>query len=419
MSETGVSKNTGIIRAVNIIDVLMQFMIFDTALMLVLTGFFGRTDIGIGSCTAAVGVPVVMLYIVRGWCKNRGLTIAAHAAAIVYAAMSAGDSVVRMAYIVIVLVLTVYSISIILGNKGHTSEHVPVGVGAIFVGALIIGEATDRAAISEWALYFGAAFILLQVVYRNLSNLNGIMTMNHNTGNFPARQMVKVDIFIMTMVGVLCAGAIVLADNMYVYKLLGALKQLIVYVLRFLFGLFRDDEQKNTVVIEPTEAQPDEGADFIPFQAESGVWQDVLNGIAVIVGVVVVIAVIAGILAAAVRLMKRMRGGSRAGGDVREFVAPADEKSFRIRKRALRGEYADSVDMKARKIYKSMVRRSAAAKKEKVSCNMTPKELSNAYITGMQDEITDIYEKARYSNEKVLPDEIELLKKSKKIQKSI
>lgn len=46
MSEKKVSRNTGIVYATKVIDALLQLMIFDISLMLILIGFFGRTDIG-------------------------------------------------------------------------------------------------------------------------------------------------------------------------------------------------------------------------------------------------------------------------------------------------------------------------------------------------------------------------------------
>ena len=85
MSEKKVSRNTGIVYATKVIDALLQLMIFDISLMLILIGFFGRTDIGAVRCAAAVGLPAVLLYIVRGWCPNRAVTIAAHVVSVVYA----------------------------------------------------------------------------------------------------------------------------------------------------------------------------------------------------------------------------------------------------------------------------------------------------------------------------------------------
>ena len=72
MSEKKVSRNTGIVYATKVIDALLQLMIFDISLMLILIGFFGRTDIGAVRCTAAVGLPAALLYIVRGVYCHRG-----------------------------------------------------------------------------------------------------------------------------------------------------------------------------------------------------------------------------------------------------------------------------------------------------------------------------------------------------------
>ena len=149
----------------------------------------------------------------------------------------------------------------------------------------------------------------------------------------------------------------------YITHTIRVFRQLFIIVLRFIFSFFKGDGEAETVIEETSAAQPESGSDYMQIQPESGLWQDILNGIALIIGVVVIAAVIVGIFVAVVRMMKRMRGGSGIDGDVREFVAPSDEKSFRMKRRMHREEKGDSANMKARKLYKSMVQKNAASKR--------------------------------------------------------
>ena len=58
-----------------------------------------------------------------------------------------------------------------------------------------------------------------------------------------------------------------------------------------------------------------------------------------------------------------------------------------------------------------MILKNAKKRGEQVQNYMQPSEITNAYVTSHQEEITAIYEKARYSNQSVTKEELEQLKK--------
>ena len=137
-----------------------------------------------------------------------------------------------------------------------------------------------------------------------------------------------------------------------------------------------------------------------------------------ILGIAMIIMVVICIAAALVRLMKKMHGSDGVSDDIREFVAP-DEKKVRLDRTKRRAEHATAgaVDMKVRRIYRSMVIHGAKKKKLSVSYNMTPGEISEKYITVLADDATELYEKARYSNDELSDAELELMKDIKKKQR--
>ena len=408
-----VSRNTAVVYVIRGIEFVMQLLVFSLAYMLVLIGFLGRTDFSPLVCAAVTGISILILYIVRGWCENRAVTIAAHVFAVLPALIIASDTMALMSYIVIYIVIVIYSISLILNKKNHTDEHMPIGMAAFFVVAMIVGGITGREVIESRALYYGAIFIMLQVIYHNLNNMNDIMIMNHEVSNFPAKQMVGVNTFIISVVALVCMGAMLIINNSYVYRMLGALKDVIIAALRFV----PNDTEEEPVTFEP-EVDRTQGDAAMPVEFESGVVQDILNGIAMIIGVVAVIAVVVCIAVAVVRLLKKIHGNDGVSEDIKEFVSP-DEKRVGVKRKERKSDYSadDAISVRIRKLYRHMVLDKAKKSKKSVNACLTPKELSGQYITAGADDATVIYERARYSGEQLTGKELDSMKEIKKRQK--
>ena len=418
MDKKMVYKNTAAVYVLRAMELAMQLMVFSIIFILLYMGFFCRTDVGAVSCMAIISVPTVLLYIVRGWCPNRAVNVIAHAGALLYGFFVVQDEAGRVAYFIAAAIMIIYSVSLILDSRNHFGEKMSAGMLVLFVGAMLAGGMTGTEVISRWAQYLGAAFMIVQVLYHNLNNLNDIMTINHGISNFPAGQMTKVNLFIMLTLCTVCAGAMLIINNTYVYRMLYALKKLVLELLRRFFGLF--DIGGGAPEFETSsqeQAAPSEG---FPGAMESGLLQDILNGIAMLLGIVVLIAAVIFLAAAAFRMMKRMKGRDGVQGDVREFLAPEEIRGSLRRKR--RGEdHGDgaAVGIKVRRLYRQMVLKNAGRKKAAVDKSLTPCEISRKYIPDCADEATVIYEKARYGNEEISQQELERLRKIKKIQKSI
>ena len=400
----------------------MQIMVFAVLLMLVLIGFFGRENDSVLKCFAAIGIPVTALFFVRGWCKGRSATLAVHGMAVLFVILIAGDEVQRIAYIIAVAALLIYSGMLVLNEKGRQGEQMPVGMAAFFVGGMLVGAMTGRRAIEEWSLYCGIAFILIQVFYHNLNNMNDIMLMNREISNFPAGSMVSVNMFIMVVVGVLCIGAMVFVNNRYVYRMVEGLGSLFIVLLRYIFRLLqrKDDgaDMDEELITKDVEPEPENGIPSLEW--ESGLFQDIMNGIAMTLGIVFTVAILICLAASFVRLMRRFRGSGNAQGDIKEFVVPEGINTYRIRRRKKENvKLSGSGNMKVRKLYKSIAVKGAAKKGAVITSNMMPADISREYFLQGAVEATGIYEKARYGNTEASEEDVELLKKIRKNQKSI
>lgn len=418
MSKSNSQKNTVVVYSIRVIELVMQIMVFSLAYMFIVIGFLGRVDFSPFLCLLIVFFPVVLLYIVRGWCNNRAVTIAAHVAAAFPVIILTMDKIAGVSYIVIYGAVVIYSISLILNKKSHTDEHMPIGMALFFIVAMIVGNITKRDIIEKWSLYYGIVFIILQVLYHNLNNMNDIMIMNSHVKNFPAGQMMRVNTFIIGIVAVICIGAMFIINNPYVYRLLAAVKDIIINGLRFLFSFIGKGEADEPQIEETTASAASDGDMMLPVEMESGIIQDILNGIAMIIGIIVIIALIVCIAAAFLRLMKKMRGRDGVQGDIREFVSP-DESKIKLERKKKKADYVedDAAAAKVRRLYKNMVAHDAKRKKISVASNMTPDEISGKHISVSADEATMIYEKARYSDEDISTAELDKMREIKKKQR--
>lgn len=416
MAQRAEFKNTLIVCALRLMELAMQTMVFALVLMLIHIGFFSREDESVLKCFAVMGIPVAALFFIRGWCKSRAVTIAVHAGVVLFAVLTAGDAVERVSYMIVITALLIYSGMLILNGKGRQGERMPVGMIALFISALFMGAMTECRPIEDCSLYCGTAFILIQVACHNLNNMNDIMLMNREISNFPARSMVSVNLFIMSMVGVLCAGAMVLVNNQYVYRMVEGLGSILIILLRYIFKFLLRKDEGPDIDEEPTAMEkPQADNELFAGEWHSGLLEDILDGIAIIIGIVLIVAIIICLAAAFVRLMRRFKGAGNAEGDIKEFILPQGINTYRIHRRkkeedGIRG----SGNARARKLYKSIVTKGAAKKGTSIDSNMTPEEISSRFIACGADEATAIYEKARYSDAQVSEEEVELLKKIRK-----
>lgn len=137
----------------------------------------------------------------------------------------------------------------------------------------------------------------------------------------------------------------------------------------------------------------------------------ILEAIAETLGFLLILAIFAGIIYILVHYMKNFNRTKKQGFDVVEFVKPKEEKE-RIKKASEKKDYKESKSVKSvRKIYKMAILK--GAKGNIPNCSTLPSKLTIDNIT--EDKIkaatiTEIYEKARYSEENITEEETNLIK---------
>lgn len=408
-------KNRIIVYLIRGMEMLMQIMVFTLALMVLVMGFFGRSQTEVFRCVLAMGIPCVALYFTRLMARNNISVSAVHGAALVFMLVFGRDGVEKVAYAIIGIAMIIYSVVLSINDKTRFGEKMPIGMIGVFILAAVVGKYAGLPVLEQWAMGCGIAFIALQIIYCNLSNLNDFMVVNHEVMNFPAKQMVSVNAFIMTVLLVICAGGMVLSNSSYIFKMLKGIGSLLAAGIRFLVQAFVREDEKVPEIGDTREPE-DQGNLLDGLEIpEDGPWTDILNGIALVVGVIVMVAVVICIAIAFVRLLRSMQGAAGKEGDIKEFIKPEGVRAVRLKGREVHKEDPkEPKNIRVRKLYKSTVKKNAAKKGASLRGNMTPAELSDAYIPIRQEEVTKIYEKARYSDLEITKEELELMKTVKK-----
>lgn len=408
-------KNRIIVYLIRGMEMLMQIMVFTLALMLLVMGFFGRSQTEGFRCVLAMGVPSAALYFTRLMARNNISLIAVHGAALVFMLFFGRDGVEKVAYTIIGIALIIYSVVLSINAKTRFGEKMPIGMIGVFILAAAVGKYARLPVLEQWAMCCGIAFIALQIIYCNLSNLNDFMVVNHEVMNFPAKQMVSVNAFIMIVLLAICAGGMVLSNSSYIFKMLKGIGSLLAAGIRFLVQAFVREDEKVPEIGDTREPE-DQGKLLDGLEIpEDGPWTDILNGIALVVGVIVMVAVVICIAIAFVRLLRSMQGAAGKEGDIKEFIKPEGVFAVRLKGReAHKEDPEEPKNVQVRRLYKAAVKKNAAKRGAAPRGNMTPAELSGAYIPIRQEEATKIYEKARYSDLEITKEELELMKAVKK-----
>lgn len=405
------SGNRILVYCLRISEVVMQALVF-FIILLMLYAFVSTRDISIVTCLLVSVLPVFVLYIARRHVHNGVILFMIHICAAAFIYIMGSTPAEKVVHIIAGAVLIIFSVSLSVKVQKDNQEKMPIGLISVFIVAVILGNYLESHSITLAGMYCGEVYIILQVVYHNFSNVNDFIMMNRDRTTLPVKQMITVNSFIMAILATLCIGVTLLFSNSYVNKMLHSvgllMKDAVLSVLRFFFSLLNYKEEES-VITEPIE---ENGLTELQALAQDSASSDIINGILTIFGIVLVTLVVILIIAGLVRLIKTM-GSSRSGEDVKEFILIKERKEFRIRQKK-KADREKSTNAKARKIYKSIVTKNAARCGNKINDSMVPADISKLYINGDQNLATDIYEKARYSNQQVTQQEVEALKKYRK-----
>lgn len=434
--ESSVKKLT---FAVSALELCLQLTAFIALAAAVHMGLLKKETDGVIPCIfVAVGVAVG--FFARKYINRFSVFMLIHALLIVFVAFGGGDGAGIGINIVVMIIYSIYSIN--LKNKAVerrdldnspagrlvdeeeqkeaalrsmvAGERVPIGLLAIIFIGYLIGYVNESTITMNVEMALSIIFILLQVVSRNLQRLFEVFSLNIKKNDFPAKQMWSVNKFVnATVIILIFLGMMIFYNGEYgnIFSIIAGFFSVIVRylgkIIIFLLGLF--GREGDTVSME-TESSIEETTEETA-TAEVIESSQALNALFYGVAFVLILAAVVWLLYMLKKYVSNFNRAKKQGMDYIEFIKDNGEETETEKSEISRKIKTTRGERNVRKLYKKRVLKGARGKE--LDLASTPIELTRDNITTddeLANTITHIYEKARYSNEKITDEEVKIMK---------
>lgn len=426
--------------ATYVLELLLQVVVFLSLVCAIYAALIPKEHFAPGKCFLVI-IPVLAGYLARKYIKHFFTFILVHIVMIV-AGVLIGDTDAETAInVVTMIVFMAYSITLkdkamtIYDSASYTThknretkeelaktkalrsmvegEKVPYVFVLFTVIGYLIGIAVGNGTVMEIELLLCCMFVVLQLFYNNMQSICQVYRINKEKANFPEAQMKRVNTFVMLVSGVAMLVAMLIFYNgeygsifSLTGNLLSFILKMIAKMLLFLLGIFgKESESGSTPVGEGETFAQDSTLEALP---DNAYMEAIAEGFAF----VMIALCVVGILYMIFKYSKSFRIRRSYDNDIIEAVEPLDEEAGR--EKGIRGNRVkpSREEKSVRRIYKKLVLRGTGGKTPSVT--HTPSRLTLDNITKderLASDITEIYEKARYSNETVTRSEIDILKR--------
>ncbi len=430
-------KGLGLVSSA--LELLLQAIVFVSFTCAIYALMFSSDVSHIYVCFYII-IPVVAGYIIRRGVRKFWMFVFMHIGLIVgMLAVSNGEGEVTVNLIAVVI-YTAYSIKLknaaleaeeisassraMMDNEVKKEaalralaegEKLPLYLGACMLVGYFIADINQSVIVKELEILLCIAFVVLQIVYGNCNNLYQVFRINKDKNNFPAGQMKRVTAFVTIIVSVFILLGMLLFYNGSFGNINTLVKRVVTEVLKLIarlvllfIGAFGKEGSDSVTQMSTEEIETEE---FSSVATEAVEGSALLEALAEAFGALLIVAGIVGIILVIRAYIKNFNASKKIGIDYIERVKPTDsveivEKTVAINRRKVSKE-----EKNVRKIYKKLVLKGNKGKAPDIS--HTPGRLTTDNITSdkqLADEITYIYEKARYSNETVSKADIDKMK---------
>lgn len=424
--------------AVSVLELCLQLTIFIALAVAAHMGLLRKNADGILPCIV-VAAAVIVGFLARKFVDRFLIFMLIHVLLIAVAAFGGGDGAGIGVNVFVMMVFSAYSIS--LKNKAVdrsdfndmpaggiveeeeqkeaalrsmvAGERVHMGFLAVMFVGYLIGNVNGSLVTMNVEMALSVIFILLQIVSRNFQRLFEVFSLNIKKNDFPAKQMWSVNTFVNAAVIILVfIGMAVFYNGEYgnIFSILGSFFSVIIkYLVRafiFLLGIFG----KESSGVQPeTETYTEATEEMVTLEAQPG--SPVLDALFYAVAFALMLSIILLLLYMLKKYVSNFNRAKKQGMDYIEYIKNNEEEIETESYESLKKAKVTREERSVRKLYKKRVLKGARGKE--LDLSSTPAELTRDNITSddeLADTITHIYEKARYSNERVTDEEVKIMK---------
>ena len=397
--------------SLRVLEILMQCMIFIT-LSVIFSFSLLKYNVSEYNRCLMISTLVIATYLFRKFINGFFTFYFLHFLLIVAAIFYARSTNECFVYFLLVGILLIFSGHIKITTTKVSVEKMPVQGMAIMVICYMYGMYINNAVMIQSGLLILVLFTMAEIVYNNLDKINNVFIENKENVNFPANQLFKVNMdMLITALIIVFAGMMAFYSTPYgnTFQIIGRFFHWIIgLIIGLLFRKPQENIQIQTEAITMETSEHTTESYFTP--TDSGSFDQLFYSLLIMLLIFITIVLIIKIVSDVKRFAKKKKRGS----DLIEFIKPKKNAMDKIKiSRVKRLNEASELDhnLKLRKIYKKKVKKGIG--KEKISSNEFPEDITRKGISENAKDIkivTDIYEKARYSNEKVNSEEIEIIK---------
>lgn len=302
-------------------------------------------------------------------------------------------------------------------NSDQIKDHRgSIGMNFMISGIIIVGFLLGVLRSKPILMNYQAAMCLFLVAVLTISNnvhkLEDLLRIHSDNSSFPLREIRRINGLIIasiTLLIVLAAALFYAGDYSQVNGGFAIgfviLFKNIMRIILFLWG-HTGKESSYTEPVKETEAETKTFKNRLEGQNVENPFPEAL---AEAFGALLAAIVIVTIIYIFVTYLKNYKSAKQVKLDYVEYIRPNETKE-RDKKSQKTVKQKESREVRSvRKIYKKMVLDS----KKKIDSRLSPSQITKAYITDLDSssrKITQIYEKARYSENAISDEEIDFLK---------
>lgn len=299
----------------------------------------------------------------------------------------------------IAVVFVIAAIFMIVSLKRKTDYPIaPADVG-IILASYILGGTVESAYAAVIPAYGIIVYIICYIIFTNLKNMAEFVSENEDVKSFKADQAWNVNIVMLAFFMIVCLIAMFIVPRLHI-------QQILAYGWYYIWGgivwlLRKIDAPTGGYELEFSQNKPaiDDSMDSPGLYLGTEDGSLILNAIAV--GVAVVLMVVMAVLI--IIAVRKIRFSKVSGNDVREFIKP-DFYDIITGKAAkpVKYEIVGNNNEKVRKKYKRYIMKNKG-KNTVIPESEVPHNITK--LAGGDEAFTKLYEKARYSNEKITDEE--------------
>lgn len=304
---------------------------------------------------------------------------------------------------IVALVVVIYSVIVKFGKIG---EGFPMAIVLVFPLEALISRVADMA---MGAMIF---FIIFYILYLNYLRMEKLFEVNEKTSNFPDKKIIKTNATVLAgVLALLGMNLLTIYGGPFGVGLIAALKWLAGVIGDFLrkvldvdYFYIKDEptSEEMSIMERETTNQTNTGS-----SGSGGVaLREFLVSMSIVVIIVIMITVVVAVVVVISRLLAQIAEIDESTDVIEDL--PEEELINKPKKKAPEINDKD-LNKRVRKLYKRNVKKVRKEKGTPQTTATAPKITRMFCDTDEADEITRIYEKARYSDEMVTKEEADII----------